>query len=359
MTAEMINRQLQRRQKGYGRGGRMIIENDQAVILGGVRYGETTGSPVVIQITNKDWENWIDLMSPDSVPDPERFVTRPRPGHGDLAGGQKYHRQDLRDVLERASARETAARVAASAVAMQLLHQLGIRLISHVVAIGGIWVNERIQDFEILSETAELSPVRCADPRITLEMMRAIDRAAIEGDTLGGVFEVLAVGVPPGLGSYRQWDMRLDGLLAQGLMSIPGIKGVEIGMGFESADLPGTAVHDAIFYHQAKGYYRDTNRAGGIEAGVTNGEPIILRAAMKPIPTLKLPLPSIDMVTLQPDSAQHERSDVCAVPSAAVVAEGMTAFILAQVCLEKFGGDHIADTLDAMQQYLSRLRPSD
>jgi len=350
-----VRRDLRRRQGGYGRGKRMSIESDTATIVAGIRHGRTTGAPIALRIENRDWVNWQHTMSADArIPDgaggaKRAPVTRPRPGHADLAGGLKYGHEDLRDVLERASARETAARVAAGAVARQLLQQIGIRIASHVVAIGAVTIDAA--DPVAFTEIAQLpddDPTRCTDRKAAAAMMAAIDSARDAGDTIGGVFEVAAAGVPPGLGSYAQWDTRLDGRLAQALMSIPAIKAVEVGLGLESARQPGSRVHDEIVVRPTDGdggvpFARPTNHAGGIEGGVSNGEEIRVRAAMKPIATLMTPLRSVDIVTLEPASAAIERSDVCAVPAAAVIGEAMVALVLAGACLDRFGGDSIDD----------------
>ncbi|MDN5327220.1 MAG: chorismate synthase [Moorella sp. (in: firmicutes)] len=356
LTDGDINTWLARRQGGYGRGGRMAIERDRAEILAGVRGGLTLGSPVALFIANRDWENWQEIMAPGPEARADRVVTRPRPGHADLPGGLKYHQADLRNILERASARETAARVAAGAVAAALLKELAVELAFHVVRIGPVEVRGQV-DWEAACRAVE-SPVYCADPEAGRAMVAAIEEARQQGDTLGGVVEVLARGVPAGLGSHVHWDRRLDGRLAQALMSIPAIKGVEIGAGFRVAALPGSRVHDAIAYREGQGFYHPTNRAGGLEGGLTNGETLVLRAAMKPIPTLMHPLPSVDLITKQPATASIERSDVCAVPAAAVVAAAAVAWVLAGAILEQFGGDFlplIQERLVAYRQYLQEI----
>ncbi|MBE3573911.1 MAG: chorismate synthase [Firmicutes bacterium] len=377
-----VDRQLWRRQQGYGRGGRMRIEADRARFISGVRHGRTTGGPVTLEIENRDWERWQPVMEPfagaggEAAPQPavevladprlqqvSRVVSVPRPGHADLAGGLKYGHHDLRDVLERGSARETAARVAAGAVAAQLLRALGIQIRSHVLAIGAVQApsapDAAYQDpAHDWWQAAEASPVRCADRAASQAMQQAIDQARAARQTLGGVVEVVACHVPPGLGSYAQWDRRLDGLLAQALMSIPAIKGVEIGMGMAAAALPGGEVHDPILPAEPgeDGFFRrPSNRAGGIEGGVSNGEPIVVRAAMKPLPTLYDPLPSLNVLTGVAQKAAVERSDVCAVPAAAVVAEAMVAWVLAGACREKFGGDAMEDLVRAHAEYIQRL----
>ena len=349
-----VNRELARRQQGYGRGGRMRIENDEVEIVSGLRFGRTLGSPLTLSIANRDWANWQERMAP-AGPEAGERVTAPRPGHADLAGVQKYRHEDVRNVLERASARETAARVAVGAVARQLLAAAGITVAAHVVNIGGVATTARRYTAAEVASLAAASEVACADPAADARMKAAIDAAKARGDTLGGVFEVVAGGLPPGLGSHVQWDRRLDARLAAAVMSIPAIKGVEIGEGLANASLPGSEAHDAIFYAPGRGYYRETNRAGGLEGGMTNGEELVLRAAMKPIPTLMAPLASVDIATRQATRANTERSDVCAVPAAAVVGEAMVAVVLAQAVQEKFGGDHIDDLLAAVDGYRRRL----
>ncbi len=343
-----IDADLRRRQGGYGRGGRMKIESDSVEILGGIRHGRTLGSPVSLLIRNKDHENWKDVMSPDPQPDAareRRALKRPRPGHADLAGSLKFLTDDLRNVLERASARETAARVAGGALAKALLAELGIAIRSHVLQIGSAALPDQTLPWDALDEV-EMSPVRCADTAVAARMVEAIDQAKRAGDTLGGVFEVIARGVPPGLGSFAQWDLRLDGRIAQALMSIPAVKAVSIGRGFASGVTPGSAFHDEILHEPARGFVRSTNRAGGLEGGVSNGEEVRAQAAVKPIPTLLMPLRSVDMKTKEPQSASVERSDTCVVPAAGVVGEAMLAIVLAGASLEKFGGDSIGELRD-------------
>ncbi len=392
VTAAAINQQLKRRQLGYGRGRRMQIEPDQVEILTGVRHGLTLGSPIALLIRNKDWERWQAAMaleplagSPGSAAagDPQahgpgaapatpgapgaadakedwrlRPVTRPRPGHADLAGMLKYGFDDARNVLERASARETAMRVAAGAVARQLLAAFGIEIASHVVRMGPV-AAPRDPDApppapEAFARVDE-SPVRCLDPEAGEAMVRAVDEAKARGETLGGVFEVIAWGVPPGLGSHVQWDRKLDGRLAQALMSIQAIKGVEFGLGFETGARFGSQAHDPILYDGERGIWRPSNRAGGVEGGMTNGEPLVVRAAMKPLATLYKPLPSIDMAALSPSEGAIERSDVSAVPAAAVVAEAVVAFELARAMMEKFGGDSLAEMRRNFTAYAEEL----
>lgn len=351
LSADFINTQLARRQQGYGRGGRMRIETDRVRFTAGVRGGLTLGSPLAMEIENRDWANWQQVMDPaPGAGLQQRAVTKPRPGHADLPGGIKYRQLDLRNILERASARETAARVAAGSVGRALLQEVGIGLAGHVTRIGAVEVGRELTLEEVL-DTAQASPVLCGDPDAEAAMIQAINAAREAGDSLGGVVEIIAWGVPVGLGSHTQWDRRLDGCLAQALMSIPAIKGVEIGMGFGAAALPGSAVHDEIFFKPGRGFYRQTNRAGGLEGGITNGEPLVVRAAMKPIPTLMKPLRSVDIRTREPFPAAVERSDVCAVPAAAVVAEAMVAFVLARALLEKFPADSLSELREALRRH--------
>ncbi len=371
VSAECIDAELARRQGGYGRGGRMKIEQDRVEILAGVRHGFTLGSPVGLLIRNRDWANWEAVMSPappqeGAGPGPsikERAVTRPRPGHADLAGGLKYGHHDLRNILERASARETAMRVAIGAVCQGLLAELGIRLVSHVVSLGGVEADTAGLVPEEIAGRAAASPVYCADERASEAMVAAIDRARQAGDSLGGVVEVIAAGVPVGLGSHVAADRRLDARLAQALMGIQAIKGVEVGLGFEAARRPGSQVHDEILAADARRdlsgglwFRRASNRAGGLEGGVTNGEPVVVRAAMKPIATLYQPLISVDIVTKREERAGIERSDTCAVPAASVVAQAAVAFVLAQAVLEKFGGDSLDEVRRNRDAYLAAVR---
>jgi chorismate synthase len=349
---DALNAQLRRRQGGYGRGRRMAIESDRAEILAGVRRGKTTGAPIAMLIRNRDWVNWQQTMHVEhEVPEgasgtkrPE--VTRPRPGHADLAGALKYGHEDIRDVLERASARETASRVAAGSLARQLLARFGVRLASHVSSIGDVALPEdRVVSFDEARAIDDEAPLRCADPQLQQKMIAFIDAAKEAGDTVGGSFEVIATGVPPGLGSYVQWDRKLDGRLAQAVMCIHAIKAVGIGVGPDVAFRPGSRVHDEILppRTEAAAPVRPTNRAGGLEGGVTNGQDVRLTAFMKPIATLMKPLRSVDLNTLTDAPAAIERSDVCAVPAAAVVGEAMVALVLADAFLEKFGGDSIEE----------------
>ncbi|HHU63404.1 MAG TPA: chorismate synthase [Clostridiales bacterium] len=348
---DYINHQLKRRQGGYGRGGRMKIERDKVKVLSGLRSGKTTGAPITLVIENKDWENWAPYMDAVKRPvDDSKKVTAPRPGHADLTGVLKYHLDDVRNVLERSSARETALRVAVGALARQLLTVFGISILSHVVSIGNVSLDDSQYTLEDVAR-ADDSPVRCICPDTERKMMAAIDRARQEGDSLGGCFEVIAKGVPIGLGSHVHWDRKLDARIAAGLMSIQAIKGVEFGRGFETTRHPGSKVHDEIYYSPDKGYYRSTNNAGGIEGGMSNGQPIIARAAMKPIPTLYRPLNTVDIVTKQPTPAGIERSDTCAVPAASVVGEGVMAWILAGELCIKFGGDSLDEMLNNYNMY--------
>ncbi|CAN5633482.1 chorismate synthase [soil metagenome] len=365
LQAAFIDADLQRRQGGYGRGGRMRIESDRAEILAGVRHGETLGSPIALQVRNRDWANWSQIMSPDPLDEAVgdealRRVHLPRPGHADLIGLLKYGRSDARDILERASARETAARVAAGAVAKRLLEELGITIGSHVVMLGGIEAEIPNELPDPLNAAVDASPVRCLDPEAEARMIDAIDEAKRAGDTLGGVFEVVARGVPVGLGSHVSWDRKLDGRLAAALMSIQAIKGVEIGLGFEAAARPGSRVHDAIITEpnriRAAGYGRTSNRAGGMEGGISTGLPLVVRGAMKPISTLMQPLQTVDLRTGEAGQAVRERSDVCAVPAAGVVGEAMVAIVLADAVLEKFGGDSLVEVQRNLAGYLDQLR---
>jgi chorismate synthase len=361
LTEEHINIDLARRMEGYGRGDRMKIEKDTVRILSGVRWGETIGSPVTLVVNNRDWPNWQEKMSVRAeFRDDSIRVTRPRPGHADLSGAMKYNHRDVRNILERSSARETAVRVAVGGVAKALLAEFGIEVAGLVAAIG--WIESRRQDlpFAELRRRAAASEVSTWDAEAEIEMKRAIDAAQSAGDTLGGIVEIHVTNVPPGLGSYAQWDRKLDGRLAQALMSIQAIKGVECGIGFEAARRPGSKVHDEIFYdserdHAMSGYYRQTNNAGGLEGGMSNGEEIVVRAAMKPIPTLYTPLRSVDLATKEPFEAAVERSDTCAVPAAAVVAESVVAIEIASAFMEKFGGDSLSEirkNYDAYRHYL-------
>ena len=357
ISAADVDVELKRRQGGYGRGARMKIESDRIEWLSGVRAGETLGSPIAMLIWNRDWEHWQDVMAPeaDATPDPQgrrRQVTRPRPGHADLAGSLKYDRADARDILERASARETVARVACGAVCKKLLREFGMEIGSHVAELGGVIANVGAPLPEHINDISDQSPVRCLDKEAEAEIIRRIDAAKAAGDTLGGIVEVVALGVPVGLGSHVSWDRKLDGRLAQALMSIPAVKGVELGLGFEAARRKGSEVHDEIL----PGFARATNRAGGTEGGMTTGEPLALRVAMKPISTLMSPLKTVDLKTGGPAQAQSERSDVTAVPAMGVIAEAMVAMVLTDALLEKFAGDALSETKRNFEGYLAQVR---
>ncbi|HEU4747336.1 MAG TPA: chorismate synthase [Gemmatimonadaceae bacterium] len=362
LVAADIDHELQRRQQGYGRGRRMKIESDHVELLSGVRAGATLGSPIAMLIHNADWKNWQDIMDPaprEGDPGRKRSVTRPRPGHADLAGMLKYDRDDARDILERASARETTARVAAGAVCRKLLGEFGITLGSHVVHLGGVDARRPADMPPDLNRAADASALRTLDPEAERAMIERIDSAKAEGNTLGGIAEVVCDGVPVGLGSHVSWDRKLDGRLAAALMSIPAVKAVEIGLGVDCARRRGSEVHDEIDADDTRAragrVRRRTNRAGGIEGGISTGEQIVLRAAMKPISTLMRPLATIDMQSRQPASAQAERSDVTAVPAMGVIAEAMTAFVVAQALLEKCGGDSLAETRRNFDGYIASL----
>ena len=365
LKEDEINFQLARRQKGYGRGGRMKIEQDKAEILSGIRAGQTLGSPIALKIDNKDWKNWEKIMNAAPISEGEvnmaKVVHHPRPGHADLAGGMKYDRRDLRDILERSSARETAARVAAGSIAGCFLKEFGIQSLGHVVNLGGVVAEESATPSQTLSfaekiRITEASELRCLDKTVEAAMIAKIDEAKSAGDSLGGVIEVIVEGLPVGLGSHVQWDRKLDALLAQAVMSIQAIKGVEIGMGFASANVFGSKVHDEIFYDKGKKKYtRSRNSAGGLEGSMTNGEPLVIRAVMKPLSTLYQPLRSVNILTKEPYEAAIERTDITAVPAAAVVAENSVLFTLAQVFLEKFGGDSIGETRRNYEGYLKQV----
>lgn len=362
LLAADVDTELSRRQQGYGRGRRMKIESDHAEFLSGVRAGETLGSPIAMLIQNRDWKNWQEIMDPaprETDPDRKRAVTRPRPGHVDLSGMLKYDRDDARDVLERASARETAARVAAGAVCKRFLREFGVSVGSHVVHLGGVDAKPPEKMPADLNAAADRSELRTLDPAAEEEMIRRIDAAKADGNTLGGIAEVICDGVPVGLGSHVSWDRKLDGRLAAALMSIPAVKAVEIGLGTEAARRQGSDVHDEIDADdknvRAGRVRRRTNRAGGMEGGISNGEQIVVRAAMKPISTLMRPLGTIEMKTREAAQAVAERSDVTAVPAMGVIAESMTAFIIAQAFLEKFGGDSLSETRRSFESYLSGL----
>ncbi len=352
---EAIDRDLARRQLGHGRGGRMKIERDRVKVTGGIRHGRTLGSPVTLQVQNLDYKNWEERMNPWPVEAEVPEVHLPRPGHADLAGTQKYGLTDVRDVLERASARETAARVAGGAVAKAFLRTLGVEVFSHVTQIGAVrapWRTDlRPEDLTGVDE----SPVRALDAEAGEAMVEEINRLRKANESLGGAFQVLAFGVAPGLGSYASWEERLDGRLGQAMLSIPAIKGLAIGDGVEVAGLPGSQAHDEIFWSPERGYHRQTNRAGGIEGGMTSGEPLVLTAWMKPLPTLTKPLRSVDITTHEPAEALRERTDSTTVPAAGVVGEAMVAFVLADAYRQKFGGDHIEDVRQALAAYEQRI----
>ncbi len=360
ISSDYINRELSRRQSGYGRGGRMKIEKDKVEILSGVRFGLTLGSPITLMVKNRDWENWTEIMAVEGQPTEKREILNPRPGHADLAGGIKYGFHDLRNVLERASARETTTRVAVGAVCKQLLEDVGIKIGSYVISIGELSVEKEIQNMPLEErfERAEKSELRTPFPEEDGKFKKIIDLAREEGESLGGVFEVFATGVPVGLGSYVHWDRRIDGRIAQAMMSIQAIKGVEIGEGFRLSEKFGSQAHDEIFHEKNKGFYHKTNRAGGIEGGMTNGEPVMVRAAMKPIPTLmrKKSLRSVNIKTKETFMAAKERSDVTAVPAAAVVGEAMLAIVLADALLEKFGNDNWIEIKKRVEDYRKYIR---
>jgi len=353
---EAIDRDLARRQLGHGRGGRMKIERDQVQVTGGVRHGRTLGGPIALQVLNRDYANWEERMNPWPVQAAAQEVHLPRPGHADLVGTQKYGLSDVRDVLERASARETAARVAGGAVCKAFLRALGAEVLSHVIQIASVKAPRRDdlseQDFAAVDE----SPVRCLDPEASRLMVAEINRLRKANESLGGVFEVRAFGLVPGLGSHVSWEERLDGRLGQAILSIQAIKAVSIGDGIEVAGVPGSRAHDEIFYDQAQGYHRHTNRAGGVEGGMSTGAPLVVRGSMKPLPTLTKPLKSVDIATHEPAEALRERTDSCTVPAAGVVGEAMVAFVLADAYRSKFGGDHIDDVRAALASYEERIR---
>lgn len=364
ISPEKINIELNRRQSGFGRGDRMKIEADSAQIISGIRNGMTTGAPISMLIKNKDHENWQAMMSVVAEGfDPSRNVTRPRPGHADLAGSLKYNQTDARNILERASARGTASQVAIGAICKMLLSNFNITVFSHVVKIGGIAANNDGRTLEEIKQLSGASDLRCADKDAEIKMKDIITEVKTKGDTIGGIVEVIAEGVPLGLGSSMNPDEKLDGMLAGALMSVQAIKGVEIGLGFKVADLPGSKVHDRIYYqkpakgsrHLSGGFYSDTNNAGGTEGGISNGRNIVLRAAMKPIPSLSSPLKSVDMITKEPFDAVMERSDVCAVSAAGIVLEAVAAFILSREFLKKFGGDSLKEIKRNFESYLLQL----
>ncbi|KWX74690.1 chorismate synthase [Paenibacillus riograndensis] len=355
---EELNFQLQRRQKGYGRGRRMQIEKDSAEIVGGVRHGYTTGAPVALVVENKDWTHWKNIMNIEPIPgsdEEKRRVNRPRPGHADLNGGLKYNLTDLRNVLERSSARETAARVAVGAVARQLLAAFGVKIAGQVIRIGEIEAPANDLPVDELIEQTEASSVRVVDKETEKKMEAYIDKIKEEGDSIGGIVECIVEGLPVGLGSHVQSDRKLDGAIAGAVMSINAFKGVEIGIGFEAGKLRGSQVHDEILYEASRGYYRASNRLGGFEGGMTNGMPVVVRGVMKPIPTLYKPLQSVDIDTKEPFTAQVERSDACAVPAACVVLENVVAWEIAKAFMDKFGGDSIEEIRANYNNYQAQL----
>jgi len=355
LQREALDRDLARRQLGHGRGGRMKIETDRADVTAGVRHGRTLGGPIAIQVHNRDYSNWEERMNPWPVEAETPEVHLPRPGHADLVGTQKYGLTDVRDILERASARETAARVAGGAVAKEFLRALGVEVFSHVLQITSVSAPRRddltAEDFANVDE----SPVRCLDAEATRAMVNEINTLRKQNESLGGVFEVRVFGVVPGLGSHISWEERLDGRLAMAILSIQAMKAVSIGDGYEVAGLPGSQAHDEIFYSDERGYYRETNHAGGIEGGITTGDPVVVRGSMKPLPTLTKPLRSVDIDTHEPAQALRERTDSCTVPAAGVVGEAMVAFVLADAYRQKFGGDHIDDVKAAVAAYEERI----
>jgi chorismate synthase len=372
LQAEAIDADMARRQLGHGRGGRMKIERDAAEVTGGVRHGRTLGGPVALRVVNRDYANWEERMNPWPVAEEIPEVHLPRPGHADLVGTWKYRQSDVRNILERASARETAARVAGGALAKAFLRALGVEVRSHVVQIASVHASApiessesdpgggalgtppralRVEDFD----EVDSSPVRCLDADASRAMVAEINRLRKANESLGGVFEVQAFGLTPGLGSHVSWEERLDGRLAMAILSIQALKGVSIGDAFTVAGVPGSEAHDEIFYSTERGYYRETNRAGGLEGGMTTGEPLIVRGAMKPLPTLTKPLRSVDIATREPAEALRERTDSCTVPAAGVVGEAMVAFVLADAYRAKFGGDHIEDVREALRAYEERI----
>ncbi len=356
LDQDTLNRDMARRQLGHGRGGRMKIERDRAEVTAGVRHGTTLGGPIALQIQNRDYANWEERMNPWPVEAEVAEVHLPRPGHADLVGTQKYKHDDVRNVLERASARETAARVAGGALARTFLRALGVEVRSHVVQIGSVHAPGRdgalvVGDFDGVDD----DPVRCLDKEASRAMVAHINVQRKANESLGGVFEVVAFGLVPGLGSHVSWEERLDGRLAGALCSIQAIKGVGLGEGFDLAGTPGSAAHDELFWDEGRGFYRTTNHAGGLEGGMTNGEPLVARAAMKPLPTLTKPLRSVDIATKAPAQALRERTDSCTVPAAGVVGEAMVAFVLADAYRAKFGGDHVDDVRGAVAAYRERI----
>jgi chorismate synthase len=356
VTEEDINVELARRQKGHGRGGRMAIETDKVEVTSGIRWGETLGSPITLIVKNKDWEKWSKLLSADPADrDESKRVIKPRPGHADLVGTLKYDRKDIQDILERASARETAARVAIGGVCRKLLSAFGIQIFSFVREIGSVKATKIPTNPKELIEKAEASAVRCPDTAAEKQMVELIDKAKAAGDTLGGVYSVIVTGCPVGLGSHTQWDRKLEARMCWALMSLQAMKGVEVGMGFEMARQQGSQVHDELFYDKSRGFYRGSNNAGGFEGGMTTGEPIVLSVAMKPISTLMKPLNSVNLETKEAFKAEVIRSDVTAVPAAGVAAEAIAAFEIANALTEKFGGDSLREMKDNHARYVAHL----
>jgi chorismate synthase len=361
VSVEAVNRELWRRQQGYGRGGRQKIEDDRAEIVAGVRHSQTIGSPIAILIRNRDWQNWNEALPVENCEGAEerkKPLTRPRPGHADLAGAIKFNFRDARYILERASARETTARVAAGTLAKTFLGQLGIQVLSHVVAVGSVGLGRTAawEELVALSQRTEVV-LGCVDPEVEQRMKEVVDEAYRTSDTIGGIFEVVAHNVPPGLGSHSAWDTRLDGRLAQAVVSIQAVKGVEIGQALEAAASFGSRVQDTIHYdREGRQFTRGSNRAGGVEGGISNGQDILVRGFLKPISTLRRPLESVDLATREPATASYERSDVCVVPAAGVIGEAMVALVLAQAALEKFGGDSLAETQRNFRGYLEQVK---
>jgi chorismate synthase len=356
LTPEDLNRDMARRQLGHGRGGRMKIERDAAEVTGGVRHGRTLGGPVAMQVANRDYANWEERMSPWPVDAEVEEVHLPRPGHADLVGTQKYKQSDVRNILERASARETAARVAGGGLCKAFLAALGVQVRSHVIQIASVHAPEHERPLSLTDfDAVDSSPVRCLDAEASRAMVAEINALRKANESLGGVFEVQAFGLVPGLGSHVSWEERLDGRLAMAILSIQAMKGVTIGDGFRIAGLPGSEAHDEIFYSEEHGYFRETNRSGGLEGGMTTGQPLIVRGAMKPLPTLTKPLRSVDIATHDPGAALRERTDSCTVPAAGVVGEAMVALVLADAYRAKFGGDHIDDVRGALDAYRDRI----
>ena len=356
ISREKLQQQMKRRQLGYGRGARMKIESDEVEVTSGLRFGKTIGSPICLTIRNLDFQNWHEVMNVwDESSDSKRVVHRPRPGHADLAGGMKYNHSDLRNVLERASARETAARTAAGSLCKVLLEHAGIEIASHVTQIGSVSLPLRSVDWSSIHEIQSSEKLRCVDPLIEQQMMQEIDTAQQTKETLGGTFEVVIRNAPPGLGSHIQWDQKLDGRIAQAILSVPAVKAVSIGDAIEQTASPGSAAHDEIYFEKERGFFRKTNHAGGLEGGITNGEEIRVTGFMKPLSTLMKPLKSVDIVTKESQEAVVERSDTCAVPAAGVVAEAMMAMVLADSLLEKFAGDTLEELLASLGRYRKQI----